>query len=67
MIHPWQQPIRPMEYSILNAEPIHDDATFTPFWYDVIFIRVTDDGFEVIGENGARWDCRAIIVREVVR
>lgn len=52
-----------MEYSILNAEPIHDDATFTPFWYEVIFIRVTDDGFEVIGENGARWDCRAIIVR----
>lgn len=62
MNHPWQQPIRPLEYWIL---PVNRTDPGNPFWFDVMFIRPTDDGFEVIGENGARWDARAIMIREV--
>lgn len=67
MNHPWQQPIRPMEYTILNSEPVPEGLQFTPLWIRVIFIRVTDDGFEVMGENGTRWNIADIVIREVAR
>jgi hypothetical protein len=60
MNHPWQQPVRPMEYLIIRSEEP------TRFWYRVIFIRVTDDGFEVMGENGTRWNVPDILIRDVV-
>jgi len=67
MNHPWQQPIRPLEYAIINTEPIPAGFTYTPFWYTVIFIRPTDDGYQIIGQHGAIWDARAIVLREVAR
>lgn len=67
MNHPWQQPSAPLEYSIINTTAPPEGVTYTPFWYRVIFIRPTDDGFEIIGQHGARWDARAIMIREVNR
>jgi len=64
MNHPWQQPIRPLEYAILNNEPMPDGVTYTPFWHRVMFIRPTDDGLQIIGEHGAIWDARAITLRD---
>lgn len=61
MNHPWQQPIRPLEYRLLESTSKHD------FWYRVMFIRPTDDGYEVIGEHGPKWDARAITIREVAQ
>lgn len=64
MNHPWQQPIRPLEYFILSAGPTIDGE---PVWYNVMFIRPTDNGFEIIGENGARWNVEDILIKEAAR
>lgn len=61
MNHPWQQPSAPLEYAIINSE------SPTTFWYRVIFIRPTEDGFQVIGENGTRWNVQDILIRGVAR
>jgi hypothetical protein len=46
MNHPWQQPIRPLEYQY----PSPDD----PKWYRVLFIRpMSDEGeWQLISMNG---------------
>lgn len=62
--HQWQQPITPLEYSVPNpSSPESGPLTYHPFWYRVIFIRPTDDGYQVMGQHGAIWDARAIVVR----
>lgn len=61
MNHLWQQPSAPLEYSIIKSEAP------TTLWYRVIFIRPTDDGFQIIGENGTRWNVEDILIREVGR
>ena len=65
MNHPWQQPIRPLEYAVRNDGLTSEGVTDTPFWYFVVFIRPTDDGYQIIGQHGAIWDARAITLRTV--
>ena len=59
MNHPWQQPIRPLEYRLLESQSKQQ------FWYRVLFMRPTDDGYEVIGQHGRRWDSTEIMLRTV--
>ena len=58
MNHPWQQPIRPLDYiprSEIPTEVLPDGVTWTPVWAPVLFIRPRDAGWEIISVYGTRW------------
>lgn len=61
--NPWQQPITPLEYSIPNPNTKAEEGANHTFWYRVIFIRPTANGYQIIGQHGAIWDARAVVVR----
>lgn len=49
MIHPWQQPSRPLE--------VHPDVAAPGVWHPVLFLRVGSDGesVEVMTISGNVW------------
>lgn len=56
MIHPWQQPIRPLE---VYPTPLE-------LWRPVLFIRPhTDGGWEVMTVAGSTWTNNDSTIREV--
>lgn len=58
---PWQQPIRPLEYRFR----CDDFASGWSPWLIVLFIRPTDNGWEIMGPNGVRWTEKDAILRDV--
>lgn len=56
MNHPWQQPIRPLQYQLLSTE--HKDR-----WSWVLFIRPTNDNWQIMGEAGCVWGPDSVTLR----
>ena len=70
MNHPWQQPIRPLEYIVRSEIPtgeLPDGVTWRPIWSPVLFIRPREYGWEIIGHHGTRWTDETAMLREVAR
>lgn len=70
MNHPWQQPIRPLEYIVRSEIPtgeLPDGVTWRPIWSPVLFIRPREYGWEIIGQHGTRWTDETAMLREVAR
>ena len=61
MTLPWQQPIRPLEYKFQSD----DYPTGWSPWMIVLFIRPTDNGWEIMGPSGVRWTEENAILRDV--
>ena len=55
---PWQQPIRPLQYQLLNTE--HPDR-----WSWVLFIRPTNESWQIMGEPGMIWGPDSVTLRVV--
>lgn len=58
MNHAWQQPIRAMEYQLLNTDLKH-------VWAPVLFIRPTNHGWQIMGEPGLVWGPDSVTLRVV--
>lgn len=70
MNHPWQQPIRPLEYIVRSEIPtgeLPDGVTWRPLWTPVLFIRPREYGWEIMGQHGTRWTDETAMLREVAR
>lgn len=65
MNHPWQQPIRPLEYLVREAPPGTELRDY--HWVPVLFIRPCEYGWEIIGIYGTRWTDRTAMIREVAQ
>ena len=55
---PWQQPIRPLQYQLLNTE--HPDR-----WSWVLFIRPTNESWQIMGGPGVVWGPDSVTLRVV--
>lgn len=70
MNHPWQQPIRPLEYLVRSEIPtdeLPEGVTWRPIWTAVLFIRPRDYGWEIVSITGTRWTDETAILREVAQ
>lgn len=70
MNHPWQQPIRPLEYAIRKEVVVPDDSgeyDYRPAWSAVLFVRPREGGWEIMGFWGTRWTDETAMLREVAR
>lgn len=70
MNHPWQQPIRPLEYLVrseIPTEELPDNVEWRPVWWPVLFIRPRHYGWEIISTTGAHWTDETAIIRQVNR
>lgn len=65
MNHQWQQPIRPMVYQMLHQPKLPAGVDYNPIWAPVLFIRPTNDGWEIMGEPGCVWGPNHVTLRVV--
>lgn len=56
MNHSWQQPIRPLQYQLLSTE-------YKDRWSWVLFIRPTNDSWQIMGEAGCVWGPDSVMLR----
>lgn len=70
MNHPWQQPIRPMEYLVTSdipTGPQPEGVVWRPIWTRILFIRPRDYGWEILSITGTRWTDETAMIREVAQ